>query len=142
MSEVLFLGCFYRSSSACINGLISPRREVQNMLFICFKVWPMPKPLRKLTCFEESSFRFREKKRNLGRREFGSVLRVKSRLLSPLPVIARAIKSPLYGPVNRHFVKSTAARGQRAVKSASNPGYSRVKPPLCPGGRGAGVSID
>ena len=98
MSEVLFLGCFYRSSSACINGLISPRREVQNMLFICFKVWPMPKPLRKITCFEESSFRFREKKRNLGRREFGSVLRVKSRLLSPLPVIARAIKSPLYGP--------------------------------------------
>ena len=62
MSEVLFLGCFYRCSSACINGLISPRREVQNMLFICFKVWPMPKPLRKLTCFEESSFRFREKK--------------------------------------------------------------------------------
>ena len=60
MSEVLFLGCFYRCSSACINGLISPRREVQNMLFICFKVWPMPKPLRKITCFEESSFLFRE----------------------------------------------------------------------------------
>ena len=38
MSEVLFLGCFYRCYSACINGLISPRREVQNMLFICFKV--------------------------------------------------------------------------------------------------------
>ena len=30
------------------------------MLFICFKVWPMPKPLRKITCSEESSFRFRE----------------------------------------------------------------------------------
>ena len=60
MSEVLFFGCFYRCSSACINGLISPRREVQNMLFICFRVWPMPKPLRKITCFEESSFRFRE----------------------------------------------------------------------------------
>ena len=142
MSEVLFLGCFYRCSSACINGLISPRREVQNMLFIRFKVWPMPKPPRKITCFEESSFRFREKKRNLGRREFGSILCVKSRLLSPLPVIARAVKSPLHSPGNRHFVKPTAPRGQRAVKSALNPGYSRVKPPLCPGGLGAGVSID
>ena len=60
MSEVLFLGCFYRCSSACINGLRSPRREVQNMLFTCFKVWPMPKPLREITCFEKSSFRFRE----------------------------------------------------------------------------------
>ena len=98
MSEVPFHEYFYRYSSACINGLISPRREVQNMLFICFKVWPMPKPPRKITCFEESSFRFREKKRNLGRREFGSVLRVKYRLLSPLPVIARAVKSPLHGP--------------------------------------------
>ena len=60
MSEVLFLGCFYGCSSTCINGLISPQREVQNMLFMCFKVWPMLKPLMKMTCFEESSFRFRE----------------------------------------------------------------------------------
>ena len=36
--------------------------------------------------------------RHLGRREFGSVIRVKSRLLTPLPVIARAVKSPLHGP--------------------------------------------
>ena len=62
MSEVLFLRCFCRCSSACINELISPRGKVQNMLFISFRVWPMPKPLRKITCFEESSFRFRERK--------------------------------------------------------------------------------
>ena len=137
MSEVLFLGCFYRCSSACINGLISPRREVQNMLFICFKVWPTPKPLRKITCC------VRKKERNLGRRDFGSVIRVKSQLLSPLPVIARAVNSPRStAPVNRHFVKSNAPRGQRAVKRALNPGYSRVKLLLCPGGWGAGVSID
>ena len=36
--------------------------------------------------------------RHLGRREFSSVICVKSRLLTPLPVIARAVKSPLHGP--------------------------------------------
>ena len=30
------------------------------MLFICFRIWPIPKPLRKIICFEESSFRFPE----------------------------------------------------------------------------------
>ena len=39
---------FYRSSSSCINGLVTPRREVQNILFICHIVWPIPKPLRKI----------------------------------------------------------------------------------------------
>ena len=34
MSEVLFLGCFYCCSSACINRLISPRREVQNVFYM------------------------------------------------------------------------------------------------------------
>ena len=45
-------------------------------------------------------------------------------------------------PVYWQFVKSTAHRGQRAVKSALNPGFGRVKSPPSPGGRGAGVSID
>ena len=44
---------FYRCSSCCINGLISPQREVQNILFIWHnKVWPIQKPPRKITCFE------------------------------------------------------------------------------------------
>ena len=72
-----------------------------------------------------------------------SVIRVKSRLFSPLPgwshmLLNRHSKTPVY----RHFVKCTAPRGLRAVKSALNPGFGRVKPPLCPGARGAGVSID
>ena len=33
-------------------------------------------------------------------------------------------------------------RGLRAVKRALNPGFGRVKSPLCPGARGTGVSID
>ena len=40
------------------------------------------------------------------------------------------------------FVKSTARRGQRAVKCAFNPDFGRVKPLLCPWARGARVSID
>ena len=72
-----------------------------------------------------------------------SVIRVKSRLFSPLPgwsqvLLNRHSKAPVY----RHFVKCTAPWGLRAVKSALNPGFGRVKPPLCPGARGAGVSID
>ena len=66
MSEVLFLRCFYLCSSTCINGLISQQHELQNMLFICFKVWPMLKPLSKITCIEESSFRFREMVKRTG----------------------------------------------------------------------------
>ena len=59
-------------------------------------------------------------------------------------LIAHAVKSPLHGPapVYRHFVQCTAPRGLRAVKSALNPSFGRVKPPLCPGARGTGVSID
>ena len=45
-------------------------------------------------------------------------------------------------PVYWNFVKCTAPRGLRAVKSVLNPGFCRVKPPLCPGARGAGVSFD
>ena len=47
---------FYRCSSSCISGLISPRREVLNMLFIWRNFWPIPKPLRKITCFEGQSW--------------------------------------------------------------------------------------
>ena len=39
---------FHRCSSSCINGLISPRREVHNMWFIWLKVWPIPKLPRKI----------------------------------------------------------------------------------------------
>ena len=71
-----------------------------------------------------------------------SVIRVKSRLFSPLPgwsqvLLNRHSKAPVY----RHFVKCTAPRGLRSVKSALNPGFGRVKPPRCPGARGAGVLI-
>ena len=55
-------------------------------------------------------------RRHLRRREFGLVLRVKSRLLPPPPVIARAVQSPRHGPVNRHFVKSTAPRANALLK--------------------------
>ena len=107
MSEVLFLRCFYRCSSACINGLISPHIDV--------------------ILEDENS--------------------VQSFVLNPgcCPHFWWShvlLNHRSTATVNRHFVKSTAPRGQRAVKSALNPGYSRVKPPLCPGGRGAGVSID
>ena len=39
-------------------------------------------------------------------------------------------------PVYRLYVKSTAPRGLHAIKSALNPGFGRVKPPLCPGAWG------
>ena len=69
-----------------------------------------------------------------------SVLRVKSRLLSPL--LNRRPTAPVY----RHFVKSTPPppppRGPHAIKSALNPGFGCVKSPLCPRTRGSGVSID
>ena len=72
-----------------------------------------------------------------------SVLRVKSRLLSPLPGWSHVLLNRRsMAPVYRHFVSRTAPRGLRVVKSALNPGYGRVKPPLCPGAPGAGVSID
>ena len=72
-----------------------------------------------------------------------SVLRVKSRLLSPLPGWSHVLLNRhSIAPVYRHFVKCIAPRGLRAVKSALNPGLSRVKPPLCPRGSGAGFSID
>ena len=72
-----------------------------------------------------------------------SVLRVKSRLLSPLPEWSQVLLNRhSMAPVYRHFVKCTAPWGLRAVKSALNPGFGRVKPPLCPGARDAGVSID
>ena len=142
MSEVPFHECFYRYSSACINGLISPRREVQNMLFICFKVWPMPKPPRKITCFEESSFRFWEKKEILEDENSVQSFVLNTGCCPRFRWSHVLLNHRSTAPVNRHFVKSAAPRGQRAVKSALNPGYSRVEPPLCPGGRGAGVSID
>ena len=73
-----------------------------------------------------------------------SVLRVKSRLLSPLSGWSHVllINRRSMAPVYRNFVKCTAPRGLRAVKSVLNPGYCRVKPPLCFGARGAGVSFD
>ena len=67
-----------------------------------------------------------------------SVLRVKSWLLAPL--LGRShvlLNHHSMAPVYRHFVKCTALRGLRAVKSELNPGFGRVKPRLCPG-----VSID
>ena len=63
-------------------------------------------------------------RRQLGRQEFGLVLRVKCRLLSPLTVIASAVEyRRSTTPVYRHFVKSTTPRGQRTVKSALDPRY-------------------
>ena len=53
------------------------------------------------------------------------VLRVKSRLLSPLTVIARAVEyRRSTTPVYRHFVKSNTPQvNELAVKSALNPRY-------------------
>ena len=53
-----------------------------------------------------------------------SVLRVKSWLLAPL--LGRShvlLNHHSMAPVYRHFVKCTALRGLRAVKSELNPGY-------------------
>ena len=72
-----------------------------------------------------------------------SVLRVKSRLLSPLSGWSHVllINRRSMAPVYRNFVKCTAPRGLRAVKSMSNPGFGRVKPPLCSGARGRGGAV-
>ena len=48
ISDTTIQRYFYRCSSSCINGLVTPRSEVQNMLFTCYIVWPIPKPLRKI----------------------------------------------------------------------------------------------
>ena len=72
-----------------------------------------------------------------------SVLRVKSWLLAPL--LGRShvlLNHHSMAPVYRHFVKCTDPWGLDAVKNALNPSFGRVKPPLCPGARGAGISMD
>ena len=75
-----------------------------------------------------------------------SVLHVKSRLLSLLPGWSHVpLNCRSTVPVCSHLFKSTLPPpppGVRAVKSALNPGFGRVKPPLCPGARGAGISMD
>ena len=61
MSEVLFLGCFYRCSSACINGLISPRCKVQNTYVVY-----MFQSLAHAETAEENNFRVVVKSRGPG----------------------------------------------------------------------------
>ena len=74
-----------------------------------------------------------------------SVHRVKSRLLSPLPEWSHVLLNRhSMAPVYRHLLNATPSPrgGLRVVKSALNPGFGRVKPPLCPEARGPRVSID
>lgn len=57
MSQVLF--AFTAALLLVSTG--SYRREVRyRICCLCFRVWPMLTPLRKITCFEESNFPFRE----------------------------------------------------------------------------------